>query len=188
MHIVLASSSERRVELLGKIIKKFAVIPPGFDESGVNIRDPVRRAILSATGKALSVAKNVKDSLVIGGDTVVSLGEELFGKPRDEKDAYRILSRLSGTEHTVVSAVAVVNTTTDKVLSDYDSTRVKLKKISDDEILAYISTGEGMDKAGAYAIQEEGDKFIEYIQGDYQTVVGLPLKKLKRILKKMTCK
>ena len=127
--------------------------------------------------KAEAIAGKFPNDLVLGADTVVVIGEEILGQPRDEADARRMLSLLSGRWHMVVTGVALVRFgIPPRTIVDHGTTRVRFHQMSSDEIDWYVSTGEPMGKAGAYAIQGQGALFIEGIQGDYFNVVGLPLR------------
>lgn len=182
MRIILASNSPRRRELLSQIGVIFEIIPSKFEEN-ISGLPPAEMVEHFAYMKAKDVASIVEeDALVIGSDTIVYL-DGIMGKPKSRKDAFDMLTRLSGKEHTVLSGVSVINTKTGEYLSDFESTRVKMKKLSSREIDAYIATGEPLDKAGAYAIQGIGSLFVERIEGDYFNVVGLPIFQLGKMLK-----
>jgi len=181
MRIILASSSPRRKELLSQVGMVFEVIPSKFEESKVEL--PVSKlAEYFAYMKGSDVAKSITgEALVIGSDTIVYL-EGIMGKPRNSKDASDMLRKLSGRQHLVISGLSIINTSTGESLTQHEITRVKMKELGDDEITAYIDTGEPVDKAGAYAIQGMGSLFVEGIEGDYFNVVGLPLFRLGKML------
>ena len=183
MRIILASKSPRRRELLGEIYDDFEIITAETDETlpeGVHPREGV--AIL-AVRKGAAVREMVgDDALIISSDTLVELEGIPLGKPVDEADAERMLTSLSGKAHNVHTGVAVHYR--GRVFSGTDSTAVIFKEITVEEIREYISGGEPMDKAGAYAIQGEGGKFIAGYDGDYDTVVGLSLKLTKELINK----
>ena len=183
MRIILASKSPRRRELLGEVYNNFEIITAQTDETlpeGVHPREGV--AIL-AVRKGAAVREMVgDDALIISSDTLVELGGVPLGKPVDESDAERMLTSLSGKAHNVHTGVAVHYR--GRVFSGTDSTAVIFKEITTEEIREYISGGEPMDKAGAYAIQGEGGKFIAGYDGDYDTVVGLSLKLTKELINK----
>jgi septum formation protein len=187
MRLILASASPRRRELLLTLIPSFEVIPSGIDEDLTEEKDPVRFALKAAEAKAESVASRIDKGVIISADTVVSLNECIIGKPKDEKEAYDILSHLSGSEHSVITGLCIIATDGEnkKKLTDYEKTIVKMRKLKEEEIISYLSHGNWWDKAGAYAIQEHGDRFIEYIIGDYHNVVGLPVKRLRKLLTQM---
>ncbi len=182
MKIILASKSPRRRELLGKIYPEFDIISADADETlpkGMHPREGVR---ILAERKGRAILKDVpEDALVISSDTLVEADGVPFGKPEDEVDAHRMLKLLSGRDHFVHTGVAVHYL--DKVYSGTDSTRVRFKPLSDEEIRSYIAGGEPMDKAGAYAIQGEGGKFVSEYEGAFDTVVGLSLELLKELVK-----
>lgn len=181
MRIILASNSPRRRELLSQIGVNFEIIPSKFEENKVEL-PPARLVEHFAYMKAKDVARTIgTDALVIGSDTIVYL-DEIMGKPKDSTDAFKMLRKLSGKEHQVLSGLSIIDANSGKSLSGYECTRVKMKELSDKEIEAYVSSGEPVDKAGAYAIQGLGSLFVEGIQGDYFNIVGLPLFKLGKML------
>jgi septum formation protein len=139
--------------------------------------------IALSKAKALEVAARHPQALVIGSDTVVELDGEILGKPKDEQDAFRMLRRLSGQEHRVYTGVTLVKD--GQSLSQAEKTRVFFREMTDQEIWAYIRTGEPMDKAGAYGYQGMAGLFIQGIEGDYFNVVGLPLCRLGQMLKQL---
>jgi len=183
MAIILASKSPRRQELLKKIVDDFVVSPSGVDESTIRESDPVRFAVKAAILKAKDVARKRPSDIVIGADTIVAVGNTIIGKPKDEDDARRILSTLSGTEHRVITGLAIYREEDNKLLTACEISYVKFKELSPEEIEEEIKRGDYIDKAGAYAIQSVGDRFVEELKGDYDNVVGLPVKKLKVLLK-----
>ncbi|MCX8083048.1 MAG: 23S rRNA (uracil(1939)-C(5))-methyltransferase RlmD [bacterium] len=182
MGIILASRSPRRQELLRQITDGFVIVPSCVDESKIEEKDPVRFAVKAAVLKAKDVADKYPDDTVIGADTVVVLGNKIIGKPKDEEDARRILKMLSGTKHRVITGMAVYRKKDNKLLTGYEVSYIKFKDLSDDDIEEEIGKKEYMDKAGAYAIQSVGDRFVEELKGDYNNVVGLPVKKLKVLM------
>ncbi len=183
MKIILASASPRRRELLGGLgIGDFEVCPPDFDEGSVTERDPVERVRRIAEGKAASLAGRLPEALVVAADTLVFLDGEILGKPRDGEDAFRMLTLLSGREHRVATGVAV--TRRGVLESGVEVTAVRFRNLSAEEIRRYIATGEPMDKAGAYGIQRLGGLLVSGITGDYFNVVGLPVCRLGRMLRR----
>lgn len=180
--VVLASASPRRVELLKKLFDDFEVLPADIVEHE-EIRDPKELAVALASEKAYAVADMRPNSLVIGADTVVVIGDELLGKPLNVSDAIRMLSRLSGMTHRVCTGVCVVAPNGDRV-EFVEETHVTFREIAGDEIEQYVATGEPMDKAGAYAIQGGAAKFVAGVDGDYDNVVGLPIGALRASLLK----
>ncbi len=184
MKIILASKSERRKELLKKIIKNFEVIESNFDETSIKERDPVKYALKCAIEKAKIVGEKYPDSIIIGADTIVYLNGEIIGKPKNYQEGKDILKKLSGTEHTVITGIAIYKKDENKLMTDYDISYVRFKKLADNEIEEYLKTEDFFDKAGAYGVQNIKDKFVEEIKGDFYNVVGLPIEKLKNLLDK----
>jgi len=181
MKIILASNSPRRKELLSQIGVIFEAIPSRFEENMVRM-SPAEMVEHFAYMKAKDVAERVQENaLIIGSDTIVYL-DRIMGKPENEEDAFNMLRELSGRYHLVISGICIINTATGESLRSHETTKVKMKNLSREEILAYINTHEPLDKAGAYAIQGMGSLFVERIEGDYFNVVGLPLFRLARML------
>jgi septum formation protein len=131
---------------------------------------------------AAIAAHGLKSGLVLGADTVVVLGGRIIGKPADEADARRILLALSGSEHQVLTGVALVDAASGRRWTAHEVTRVNMRVMRPAEIDAYVASGEAMGKAGAYAIQETGDRYIEQLQGSITNVVGLPMELLERMI------
>jgi septum formation protein len=184
MRIVLASKSPRRSEILNNIGVKFEVVESNYDEAVNKTLDPGGYVKYLAYKKAESVAKSIaENAIVIGADTVVVVDSKILGKPKNIQDAFNMLKDLSGRWHKVYSGVCVIDAITEKFVSDYEVTSVKIKELSDEEITGYIKTGEPLDKAGSYAIQGIGSLIVEGIEGCYFNVVGLPVYKLSGILK-----
>jgi len=184
MKIILATKSERRKELFKKIIKKFDVIESNFEETSIKEKEPVKYAILCASEKAKKVGEKNPDSIVIGADTIVCLNGEIIGKPKTYEEGKEILKKLSGTRHEVITGIAIYKKDEEKLMTDYEISYVKFKELSEEDIEEYLKTGDFLDKAGAYGIQNIGDKFVEEIEGDFDNVVGLPVEKLKNLLNK----
>ena len=180
--IVLASQSPRRVELLKEISSQFEVAPSSIEEVLDPGLRPEENAQNLARAKAESIAPSFPDCWVIGADTLVTLDHEIFGKPEDKEDAKRILKKLSGREHTVVTGICVVGP--EKSLDKAVVSQIKIKPLTDQEIEDYIATGEPMDKAGAYAIQGKGNFMVRSFSGSKNNIIGLPLDELKILLKK----
>lgn len=181
LDVILASASPRREELLGLIFKEFWVMPSGYDESKVpEDLTPAEHVVYSSLMKARDIAQKNKKSLVIGADTVVVIDETILGKPHDRAEAARMLKSLSGRLHQVYTGITVIYD--NKEHSAFECTDVKFSELSNDVISRYVSSGEPMDKAGAYAIQGRGAVLIESINGCYFNVVGLPIHKLSAIL------
>ena len=186
--IILASASPRRAALLTQVGLPFRLIPSTLDENGAWPGDPGEdhdaRACHLARAKAQDVAAHVGRGLVIGADTIVVCGGIAHGKPRDAAEAQDILLRLAGRTHQVITGVAVVEAETGRVEVASALTAVRMRPFGPTEVAAYIATGEPLDKAGAYAIQGRGALLVEGIEGDYSTVVGLPLPTLARLLRR----
>ena len=187
MKIILASASERRQELLSRLVKNFDIIVSDFDESEVLFEGSIDTYVRDiALGKALNVKNKLNENaIIISADTVVTVDNKILGKPRDEEDAFNMLKSLQDKKHLVYSGIVVINTAKNVIRQESLSTEVTFSEISDDEILEYIKTGEPLDKAGAYGIQGIGGIFVKEIRGCYYNVVGLPLNKLKFMLKEV---
>jgi len=180
--LVLASTSPRRRELLSQASREFRLRAPSFEErtpAGVGPEDLARAFAL---GKARSVSNLEPASLVLGADTVVALNGDPFGKPESDDHARQMLHALSGRCHDVFTGVALCHRASGYELARLALTLVRFRQLSAEEIEAYVATGEGRDKAGAYAIQGEGGAFVETTEGSYSNVVGLPLELLNASL------
>ena len=180
MNVILASASPRRKELLGYIVPRFEIIPADVDETLPKEIPAEKSAEFLAVKKAEHISAQYPESIVIGSDTVVIVDGEILGKPADEADAYRMLKKLSGKTHMVVTGVCISQGEKKKSFSE--ATQVEFYPLSEEEIRDYIATGDPMDKAGAYGIQGEGCVLIKGIEGDFFTVMGLPAARLKREL------
>lgn len=185
MKFILASASDRRKELLSRIISDFEVKISDFDEGTVEVSKDIEKYVKTlAEGKAKSVALNcTNDSIIIGADTIVVIDDNILGKPKDKDDAFRMLKLLSNNVHRVYSGVTVINNEKQVMKSECLYTEVYFSELSDEEIWRYIDTGECLDKAGAYGIQGYGGVFVEKINGCYYNVVGLPLNLLNKMIK-----
>lgn len=177
MEIVLASASPRRAELLAKVLEEFEIKKSDYEENNESDIPPSELV----KEHSLNKARRVEGDIVIGADTIVAMDDKVLGKPKTEEEAYDMLSKQSGREIDVLSGIAVVS---DKEYTDVVKTRVKVKELTDEEIRNYISTGEPMDKAGAFGIQDRGSLLVEKVDGDFFNVVGLPLFRLSGLLKK----
>ncbi|MDD3268338.1 MAG: Maf family protein [Syntrophomonadaceae bacterium] len=182
--IVLASQSPRRRMLMEMLGLDFVSIPAAAEESFFPNEQAQTGAERIARQKALSVAQDLSEGLVIAADTVVCCEGEIMGKPLDEEDAFKKLSRLSGKAHQVITAICIVDVGQQKIELESELTTVYFKNITPAEIRAYIATGQALDKAGAYGIQGLASVFVEKIDGCYFNVVGLPLSRLYNALKK----
>lgn len=183
--LVLASRSPRRAEILNAIGWPFEVAAANIDESRFESEAAVPYVRRLAQTKAETVAKHLSSGLVLGADTVVLVDEEILGQPRDAEDARRMLKLLSGRWHEVLTGVALVRAGGGQVMADDEKTRVRFAEMSLAEIDWYVATGEPMDKAGAYAVQGSAALFIEEIQGDYFNIVGLPVRLVYKLARKM---
>jgi|SRR5581483_11149788 len=181
--IILASASPRRKKLLEQIGLKFSVVESNFPEDLEMNLAPAKLAEHLSLKKAETVAKKYKDAIIIGADTLVCFKNKIYGKPKDKKDAAYMLSLFSGTKHEIMSAFTIIDTSSNKILTSFEKAIVFFRKMTKEEIEWYVNTGEPMGKAGSYASQEKGGMFIEKIDGDFFTVVGLPLCKLVEKLK-----
>ncbi|MGH9801634.1 MAG: Maf family protein [Blastocatellia bacterium] len=176
--LVLASGSPRRSELLSAAGIDFTIRVADVDEKLLPNELPRDYVVRLSRQKAQAIAAD--GELVLGADTTVVVLNEIIGKPTDDSDARRMLRLLSGKWHEVLTGVSLVNN--GQVSSDVAVTRVKFTKLSDEEIDWYVSTGEPMDKAGAYGIQGYASRFVERIEGSYSNVVGLPVQMVYRML------
>lgn len=185
MSIILASASPRRRELLGRLgVRDLVVLPANADETipeGMEVSDAVCEL---SRRKARWAAERVRPGdAVIAADTLVHLDGAVLGKPRDESEAFSMLERLSGRGHAVYTGVTVIKDGV--LLSEYERTEVYFRALSTAEIRAYIGTGEPMDKAGAYGIQEFGALLVSRVEGDFFNVMGLPLCRLYGMLSRV---
>ncbi|KAF0152076.1 MAG: septum formation protein [Ignavibacteria bacterium] len=184
--IFLASKSPRRRKLLKQIGLKFKSFSVNLNEEILEGEHPVQTVKRLAQHKLKEAENKIKDAIIITADTIVVLNQEIIGKPKDEKDAAKILNKLSGKTHQVYTGFAILNQKTNKKIVSYEKTFVTFRKLTKSEILEYIKTGSPMDKAGAYGIQDDfGAVFVEKINGCYYNVVGLPIQKLYRQLLKI---
>ncbi len=179
--LVLASKSPRREKLLKDAGLDFIICPSQIEEKVDPNKAPKDIVVELARQKANDVAKHYPNDLVIGADTIVVCQDEILGKPVDEKDAYRMLKMLSNQKHSVLTGVYLIKNGIEKGF--YSETFVWMKNLSELEIWNYIQTKEPMDKAGAYAIQDGGGQLVDHYEGDFFTIVGLPLKALLDAIK-----
>lgn len=179
--MILASSSPRRRDLLSSLGLQFQVIPAELQEVPTLHESAKDFTVRVAEKKAVVVGKKHPHAWVIGADTVVVVEGKMLGKPRDRADAARMLRRLANREHIVITGYVLVNVAEEKTMRGVAETRVKIAPLGEREIAWYINTGEPLDKAGAYAIQGKGAFMVEWIEGSYTNVVGLPLAQLVRL-------
>jgi septum formation protein len=178
--LILASQSPRRRELLSLIEIPFNTINPQVDES-LNSEMPLSKAVEDlAYRKAINVLEKYPQAIILAADTIVVLDGEVLGKPIDTADAKRMLKTLSGKSHEVITGVCILSNEVKKIFSS--KTIVKFYELSDELIDSYVATSAPMDKAGAYGIQDKGALFVKSIQGDYYTVMGLPLARVYQSL------
>ena len=179
-HVILASQSPRRRELLTLVGIAHDVRPADIDETYLAGEQPRAHAERLAREKARVVARDAMDALVIGSDTIVVVDGDVLGKPRDEAEAAAMLARLSGRTHTVMTGVAVTRHGVER--SAVEEVGVTFHPLAPADIDAYIATREPMDKAGAYGIQGFGATIVSRVDGDYFAVMGLPLQRLVRLM------
>ena len=172
---ILASGSSRRIALLRAAGFDFQIKPAPIEESHSEFFSPVELTLFNAFQKAAAVADQHPEEFVLAADTVVTLDSEIFGKPLDLDDARRMLARLVGRSHDVITGIALVNPGRTQLVSRAVRTRVKFRALSDSEIEAYLKIAEPLDKAGAYAAQNSPELIIEKVTGSFSNVVGLPM-------------
>lgn len=182
-NIILASTSPRRIEIFGRCGLLFSTIAPIYEEDMTLQLEPEALANGLSLGKALTVAKDHLDAIVIAGDTFIVFGGRVLGKPHTPERAKEMLRLLSGSAHTILSGFSVVYLPQKKTIQVTERTEVLFRPISDLEIDEYVATGEPLDRAGGYAIQGGAAKFVEQLDGDYENALGLPLKRLLQVLK-----
>lgn len=179
--IILASNSPRRKELFKLITEDFEIETSNLEEI-IDDEIPFEEAVMElAFQKAADVFSKHKEDYVLGFDTLVLIDDTLLGKPKNKEEAKMMLKQLSGKTHFVITGCAIISKVVSK--SFYEKTRVTFVTMSDEEIDEYVDTLEPMDKAGAYAIQGKGAKFVKSVTGDFFTVMGMPISKLYRELK-----
>ena len=181
--IILASTSPRRIELLKNAGVEFEAVGSDYEEDMTLPMEPKELAKFLSRGKAEAVARNYDDAIIIAGDTFIAFQGKILGKPHTEDKAKEMLSMLSGDTHSVISGITVIDTKSGKVASEAVETFVTFKKLSEKEIDEYIKTGNPLNFAGSYAIQAVGDKFVEKIEGDYNSIMGLPVFRVVEVLK-----
>jgi len=181
--LILASSSPRRIEILRTVSWPFEACPVDIDETRQPHEEAASYVERLAQEKAQAAAGAVDaGATIVGADTVVVIDAEILGKPRDEDDARRMLRQLSGQWHQVLTGVALIKGTPAEIRVAHETTEVKFAAMREDEIDWYVVSGEPLDKAGAYAIQGLGSRFIEGIRGDYFNIVGLPVRLLYQLV------
>lgn len=182
MSIILASTSPRRRELLALLGITFEIIPPAAEEIPSPGLSPREQAKQFALDKALSIARRHPDDLVLGSDTVIEIDGTLVGKPRDLHDADTMLRQLRGRSHQVHTGIALIHEIAYVTVVQVETASVRMTPFTDQELRRYLETEESLGKAGAYSIQGEAARFIKNIEGDYPTIVGLPLRQTADLL------
>lgn len=180
--LVLASQSPRRKDLMAVLGIPFTVIPADVEEKPAAGEDPKQFAVRVAREKGMEVASRVSQSIILAADTVVTIDGEILGKPGCEDDAIRMLTRLQGRRHSVLTAICVINQVKRETLEGVDRTEVWFKPMGEAQIRDYIGRENVLDKAGAYAIQGYAGVYIPKIEGNYFNVVGLPLPLVHELL------
>jgi len=182
-HLILASASPRRRELLQRIGVVFVVIPSDTSEAAQPGELPQEYALRVASEKAQYVAQRHPGIWVLGADTIVEIDGEVLGKPRDAADGQRMLSKLSGRTHRVMTAFALLDGDSRVRIRQVVTSRVTFKPLLDAQIGEYLATGEPFDKAGAYAVQGVGASLVERVEGSYTNIVGLPMDEVQAALR-----
>lgn len=194
-HLILASQSPRRKQLLEEAGFLFEICLPDCEEKILPAWSPEECVLNLARQKAQSVVNSLRSSeklpgrswessLVLAADTVVALGKEIFGKPKDFEDAYKMLWNLSRNKHRVITGVCLWSLASKDCLLEYETTYVSMRPLTHEEIQRYILSGESDGKAGAYAIQETADQYVQKLEGNFDNVVGLPIELVKKLIQK----
>jgi septum formation protein len=173
--IILASTSSRRKELLSKTGLAFEVVPCKYEEDMTLPMTPHDLAMFLSRGKAESIVSDFPNSIIISGDTFLAFEDKVLGKPHTPERAYEMLKMLSGNMHYVITGFTIIDTDTNQSISKSVESKVYFKEMTDEEIHEYIATGEPLEKAGGYAIQLIGSKFIDRTEGDMDNIIGLPV-------------
>lgn len=181
--IILASTSPRRKELLEKTGLPFEIVASNYEEDMTLALPPHELAKHLSKGKADAVAQDYKDAIIIAADTFIVFGEKILGKPHTPKKAKETLVMLSDSTHSIVTGFTIIDTQTGKNISRTTETKVHFRKLTTEEIDAYVATGEPLDKAGAYGIQGLGSELVDKIEGSFSNVVGLPVEEVMVALK-----
>jgi septum formation protein len=173
--LILASASPRRIKLLRDAKFEPEVVPAEVEELSCDFLTPTELTLFNAFQKAAAVAIRHPDAVVLGADTLVALESEVFGKPRDLIEARRMLKKLVGKTHDVITGISLIQVRAGRVITRAVHTAVKFRLLTDTEIEAYLQIAKPLDKAGAYAAQQSPDLIIEQIDGSFTNVVGLPM-------------
>ena len=182
MDIILASASPRRKDILDIFNKDYIIKIPYADETINSEFSPAINAMHIAYLKTKNILQNNPKATIISADTVVAIGDKIFGKPRSAEDAFDMLIQLSGKKHSVITGFCIANSEKNIIYTDYVKTDVTFRNISNKSIESYLSSNEYADKAGAYAIQGKASVFIDEIEGDYFNIVGLPISEINKVL------
>jgi len=182
--LVLASQSPRRRALFELLGLDFRVDPADVPEDAPDGLPPVQVAETIAREKAAATARRHANAIIVGADTIVVLDDRILGKPADVKDAVRMLRTLSGRTHEVYTGFAVLATPENRMVAAVERTRVHFRTLDDEEIRDYVATGQPLDKAGAYGIQDQSAIFVDRIEGCFYNVVGFPLARFYQVCKK----
>ena len=180
--LILASASPRRAELLRQLPWEFSVVPSDAPEIHHDHLTATEISQINACRKARAVAKRIPDALVLGADTLVYLGAQIFGKPADFAEAQRMLTQLQGQTHQVITGVCLIQLRSHRQKVFAESTDVTFRALNSGRIRDYLARIQPLDKAGAYAIQEHGDLIVKNISGSFSNVVGLPMERLREEL------
>lgn len=180
--LILASASEGRRMVLSQAGFEFTVFPSNFVEDLDSESDPYKLVSQLSIGKAKTIADKFKNAVVVGADTVVFHEGKIFGKPKTKSEARTMLNFLSGSAHLMITGLTVIDTDSKKIVTRTSVSKIFFHRLTGVEIDEYVETNEPMTKAGGYAIQGRGGKFVEKIEGEYSGALGLPLMLLKQIL------
>ena len=180
--LILASASPRRKELLSSLLKNFKIITAEVEELQSHLDGPVQLVMENARIKSLAVAKSHPSHWVLGADTLVALGDQVFGKPKDLKEAKSMLLQLSGKTHHVHTGVSFINISRDVLITESVSTLVTFKKLVSSNIDLYFTKVNPLDKAGAYGIQSYPEMIVDSFEGSLSNVIGLPLELIREWL------
>ncbi len=185
LHIVLASSSPRRQQMLKLVDVPFEIVVSRYEENNAMKSWPSKIVMTHAKGKVEDVIPRVKTGVIIGADTLVYKDKVIYGKPKNMTDAHRMLKELQGKSHYVYTALAIFDTDNKKWVIDYLRTKVSMRPLTKKEITRYFELISPLDKAGSYAIQEAGSIIIDRIEGCYYNVLGFPMAKLDEMMRKI---
>ena len=183
--IILATTSPRRLVLAQTMGLDFEAVPSTYEEDMTKEMNPKEMVMMFAYGKASDVAKKFNEGIVIGVDTIVVFNGKNLGKPKTKEEAFEMLKSYSGKKQYVYSGVCLIDCKTGKTIRDWEVTEVYFDKLEDEEIKKYVETGEPMDKAGGYGMQDLASVFIKKINGCYFNVMGFPIYNIYKNLKKM---